>query len=75
MLPMVRVLAISSLAATRARVRPRAATVWYSLERCSALTKSHQEVCSHWPRRRSSQLDRKTMMRVAKYVASTGEII
>ncbi len=75
MLPIVRVLAISSLAATSARVRPRAATVWYSASRSSARTKSHHDVLSHWPNRRSSQLERKTINRVAKYAASVGEII
>ena len=73
MLPIVRVLAISSFAATSARVRPRAATVWYSGDRSAAPTKSHHDSCSHSPNRRSSQLERKTTIRVAKYVASTGD--
>jgi hypothetical protein len=34
--------------------------------------KSHQLTCSHWPKRRSSQLVRKTMIRSAKYAASCG---
>ena len=49
MLPIVRVLATVSLAATSERVRPRAMTFLYSADWLSARTKSHHEVCSHWP--------------------------
>ena len=47
MLPIVRVLATVSLAATRLRVRPAASTFWYSADLVSALMKSHHETCSH----------------------------
>ena len=49
MLPMVRVLASVSFAATRLRVSPAARTFWYSAERLAAPTKSHQLTFSHWP--------------------------
>ena len=66
MLPIVRVLATVSLAATRLRVRPAASTFWYSSDRLAAPTKSHQLWCSHWPKRRSSQLVTKTITRSTK---------
>ena len=49
MLPIVRVLATVSFAATRLRVRPRAISFLYSSDLPSARTKSHQVVCSHCP--------------------------
>jgi hypothetical protein len=66
MLPIVRVLATVSLAATRLRVRPAASTFWYSFDRLSAPTKSHQLTFSHCPRRRASQLVAKTSTRSLK---------
>ena len=66
MLPIVRVLATVSLAATRLRVSPAASTFWYSSDLLSAPTKSHQLTCSHWPNRRSSQLVRNTSSRSTK---------
>ena len=49
MLPIVRVLATVSLAATRLRVRPAARIFWYAGDLVSALTKSHQLTFSHRP--------------------------
>ena len=56
MLPIVRVLATVSFAATRLRVSPAAISFLYCSDLPSALMKSHQLTCSHWPKRRSSQL-------------------
>ncbi len=66
MFPIVRVLALRSLAATTARVRPRARTFWYSADLPSARMKSHQLTCSHCPKRRSSQLVTNTIRRSTK---------
>jgi hypothetical protein len=66
MFPIVRVEATRSLAATTARVRPRARTFWYSSDLPSAWMKSHQLTCSHWPKRRSLQLAKKTITRSTK---------
>ena len=49
-----------------ARVIPRAMTFWYSSDLPSALMKSHQLTCSHWPKRRSLELVTKTMSRSTK---------
>ena len=66
MLPIVRVLARVSFAATRLRVSPAASTRWYSRDLEPAPTKFHQLTFSHWPSRRSSQLVRKTSSRSTK---------
>ncbi len=49
MLPIVRVEATVSFAATSERVRPLAMIFWYSGERLSAPMKSHHGTYSHWP--------------------------
>ena len=72
MLPIVRVLAMVSFAATKLRVRPAASTVWYSFDRCPAPTKFHQLTCSHCPNRRASELVRNTSSRVTKCASSWG---
>ena len=49
MLPIVRVEATVSFAATSERVSPRATTFWYSAERLAAPMKSHHGTYSHSP--------------------------
>ena len=72
MFPIVRVLATVSLAATVVRVSPIASSFRYSSDLDSARTKSHHDVCSHWPKRRSSLLVRNTSSRFAKNAVSSG---